>query len=222
MPFFVEILEGVESTAHSQTKEPISNLNDWKCLIGLAALLLLIAIAIMYFFPITKEDYHPTSWSSAMSTSSQSGSETETTWNHSALNMYVSFLNETYQQRKFPEYHKSSTFSNKPNHFIDLAIVLKERETDKKKKDHTLKKLHGQVESLKQNRISLNISDIGKIGQRNARHILIEGAPGAGKTPLAWHLCRLWGSGKLLQHWSVVIMIQIRHPGFRMQRTFMT
>ena len=153
--------------------------------------------------------------SSAMSTTSQSGSEKETTWNHPPINMYVSFLNETYQQRQFPVYHKSRAFSNKPNHFIDLAIVLKERETDKMKKDHTLKKLHGEVDSLKQNRISLNISDIGKIGQRNAKHILIEGAPGAGKTTLAWHLCRLWGSGKLLQHWSVVIMIQIRHPRFQ-------
>ena len=197
--FLAEIFEPVESRTFQVHFRP-----KYTCWKFSAYILPLIGIAIAFY--IMKEDYHPTF---------QSGSEKETAWNHSAMNTYVRFLNDIYQQRHFPVYYKSHTFSNKPNHFIDLAIVLKERETDKKMKDHTLKKLHGEVESLKQNRVSLNISDIGKIGQRNAKHILIEGAPGAGKTTLAWHLCRLWGSGKLLQHWSVVIMIQIRHPRFR-------
>ncbi len=35
--------------------------------------------------------------------------------------------------------------------------------------------------------------------------VLIEGAPGAGKSTLAWHICKSWGSGSLFGEFTLVV-----------------
>ena len=47
------------------------------------------------------------------------------------------------------------------------------------------------------------------------RFILVEGAPGVGKTTLAWELCRQWREGNLLQKWELVVFIQLRNQRIR-------
>ena len=42
--------------------------------------------------------------------------------------------------------------------------------------------------------------------------ILIEGAPGAGKSTLAWHLCKKWEAGELFQEFEIVLFVQLREP----------
>ena len=43
-----------------------------------------------------------------------------------------------------------------------------------------------------------------------ASTVLIEGAPGIGKTTLLWQLCHQWADGKLLKSWDLVILVQLR------------
>ena len=47
------------------------------------------------------------------------------------------------------------------------------------------------------------------------RVILIEGAPGCGKTTLCWHICQQWGNGMLFQQFSHVIMVELRDKYIR-------
>ena len=42
--------------------------------------------------------------------------------------------------------------------------------------------------------------------------ILIQGAPGSGKTTLANNICREWGMGRLIQHYLLVILLKLRDP----------
>ena len=42
--------------------------------------------------------------------------------------------------------------------------------------------------------------------------ILIEGAPGSGKSTLTVHICQRWGKGELFQQFTVVILVQLRDP----------
>ena len=42
------------------------------------------------------------------------------------------------------------------------------------------------------------------------KYILVEGAPGVGKSTLAWKLCRKWGKGKLLQQYQLVVLLKLR------------
>ena len=54
--------------------------------------------------------------------------------------------------------------------------------------------------------ISDNLHSMGR------KVILIEGAPGAGKSTLAWHLCKQWEAGKLFQEFEIVLFVQLREP----------
>ena len=42
--------------------------------------------------------------------------------------------------------------------------------------------------------------------------ILIDGAPGSGKSTLSVHICQQWGRGDLFNQFTVVILIQLRDP----------
>ena len=55
----------------------------------------------------------------------------------------------------------------------------------------------------------LRIGEIGRSRPFSTNTILIEGAPGVGKSALALEICRKWVSGELLQDWSIVIIIQL-------------
>ena len=53
--------------------------------------------------------------------------------------------------------------------------------------------------------------NIGKSEDGSLSHsILVEGAPGIGKSTLSWELCRQWAQGEMLQDWDVVVLLQLR------------
>ena len=49
--------------------------------------------------------------------------------------------------------------------------------------------------------------------------ILIEGAPGSGKSTLTVHICQRWGKGELFQQFTVVILVQLRDPAVQRAQT---
>ena len=58
----------------------------------------------------------------------------------------------------------------------------------------------------------LELSEISKcIEDRSAStsHVFVEGAPGMGKSALAWEMCHKWASGEILQDWSIVILVNL-------------
>lgn len=66
----------------------------------------------------------------------------------------------------------------------------------------------------------LRIDEIGRLKDGSTAHyILIEGAPGIGKTTFAWELCRQWAKEQLLCQWSIVILVQMRDKRVRLAKT---
>ena len=47
---------------------------------------------------------------------------------------------------------------------------------------------------------------------RSRKVIIIEGAPGAGKSTLAWHLCQKWETRELFKEFEIVLFVQLRDP----------
>ena len=73
--------------------------------------------------------------------------------------------------------------------------------------------LRGNVSDVvsQKNEVTLEqISD--SLHSKGRKVILIEGAPGAGKSTLAWHLCKMWEAGKLFQEFEIVLFVQLREP----------
>ena len=40
--------------------------------------------------------------------------------------------------------------------------------------------------------------------------VLVEGAPGVGKTTLSWEICKRWAEGNLLQQYSLILLLRLR------------
>ena len=45
--------------------------------------------------------------------------------------------------------------------------------------------------------------------------ILVEGAPGIGKTTFAWKVCRKWAKGKILNEYGLVVLLRLRDKRVR-------
>ena len=49
--------------------------------------------------------------------------------------------------------------------------------------------------------------------------ILVEGAPGVGKSTFAWKLCRKWNKGKILSQYKLVVLLRLRDKRVREAKT---
>ena len=75
----------------------------------------------------------------------------------------------------------------------------------------------GNVNKIQNQKHTIEIKEIGLIpGEKPVAHfVLIEGAPGIGKSTLCWQLCRLWAEGRLQYKWDLMVLIEIRHKAMQ-------
>ena len=63
---------------------------------------------------------------------------------------------------------------------------------------------------------AMELGELGVTGDGSQPQVvLVEGAPGVGKTTLAWDQCRQWAQGKLLQAYSIVLLLPLRDNNIR-------
>ena len=70
--------------------------------------------------------------------------------------------------------------------------------------------LHGHVNDVFHIKKSVKLQDIFELDSADRKIILIEGAPGSGKSTLSWDICKQWASGVLFQEFHTVVLIQLR------------
>ena len=74
----------------------------------------------------------------------------------------------------------------------------------------------GNVDDVVSLRNQVTLEEVSDSLHSKGRHIiLIEGAPGAGKSTLAWHLCSGWERGQLFQDFEVVLFVQLREQAIQ-------
>ena len=100
--------------------------------------------------------------------------------------------------------------------YINLALIEKEDITKPEADQFTRATIHGNIDDIKK---SKRATDIGQIAQlpdgSEPKCILVEGAPGIGKSIFAWKLCHKWGKGKLLQQYQLVVLLRLRDKNVR-------
>ena len=77
----------------------------------------------------------------------------------------------------------------------------------------------GKVDDILHNKSPIELKDILKPTNGKRKVILMEGAPGSGKTTLTLHICQKWGKDELFQEYSVIVMIQLRDPAVQSAQT---
>ena len=92
--------------------------------------------------------------------------------------------------------------------FISLAVV-EGRSCRDEYIGHTLQ---GNVKQVLHSRREISIEQILEPvkGQNKPRLVLMEGAPGIGKSTLAWELCRKWEELSCMQQYSLVVLLRLR------------
>ena len=94
--------------------------------------------------------------------------------------------------------------------YISLAVVeIKDRRCRDEYIGHTLQ---GNIKQVLHSRKDISIEQILEPvkGQNKPRLVLMEGAPGIGKSMLAWELCRKWEELSCMQQYSLVVLLRLR------------
>ena len=122
---------------------------------------------------------------------------------------YKQFLKDCYRQ-PLPEDHKLLTTASK--HYIELAVISKKGITRKQADEFTRKSLHGLTEEILREKAPIALVHILKPREdgRPVRCVLVEGAPGIGKSTLAWEVCHKWEELESVKQYELVVLVRLR------------
>ena len=98
--------------------------------------------------------------------------------------------------------------------FINLALVKKKMVSfaDREKDKFLKSTLHGSIDDIVKMKEEIFLQKIFSYGRKESRKVvLVEGAPGVGKTMLALRLCQMWAKGELLsEEYDLVLLVTLR------------
>ena len=77
----------------------------------------------------------------------------------------------------------------------------------------------GKVDDILHSKTPVDLENIFSDSEDGRKVILIEGAPGSGKSTLSLHICQEWGKGQLFQQYDVVILVKLRDPHVQKTKT---
>ena len=95
--------------------------------------------------------------------------------------------------------------------FINLAAISREKVTTEELHKFMLATLNKGVDTILQTKAPVSIEQLldTKPGLKQ-KCVLVEGAPGVGKTTLSWEVCKRWAEGNLFQQYSLLLLLRLR------------
>ena len=100
--------------------------------------------------------------------------------------------------------------------FINLVMTSREREQrGGVEEEHVRMATEGNVSrmteymSKKNLKVPVELRDIFTLDKKHHKVILIEGAPGSGKSTLFWHICQKWSAGELFSQFQLVLLVKL-------------
>ena len=127
----------------------------------------------------------------------------------SPIETYASYLRSVYTQDKLPVYDKWPLVKSKK--YINPVLIGKQPITEQETDDLIRSTVYGSIDAIKQTTRKIDICHIAQPTDESLpKCILVEGAPGVGKSALAWKLCHEWGKEELLQQYQLVVLLRLR------------
>ena len=97
-----------------------------------------------------------------------------------------------------------------------LARIEKQSLSQSDMDRFTRESLRGDMDDVVYKKTAMELGELGVTGDGSRPQVvLVEGAPGVGKTTFAWDQCRQWAEGKLLQTYSIVLLLPLRDNNIR-------
>ena len=131
------------------------------------------------------------------------------------LLQYTTLLKQLYTSRS----PLQPLSDSKPNPLLPFRLARIEKQTLSSSSDmdrFTRESLRGDMDDVIHKKTAMELSELGVMGDSSRPQVvLIEGAPGVGKTTFAWDQCRQWAEGRLLQDYSIVLLLPLRDNNIR-------
>ena len=145
-------------------------------------------------------------------------SSPQTTPHQCPIKIFAGYLRSLYKSRKLPAYGKWPPTPSKQ--FINLVVILKEKVSRATADDFTKATLRGKSDDIFQKKKRIQFSDLAKTKDGEpAQLVLVEGAPGIGKSTFAWEACRKWGAGEILQQYELMVLLRLREKRVQQAKT---
>ena len=135
---------------------------------------------------------------------------------------YSTFLKKKYTSQKPPP-----TLSSTP--LLQKLLPFKLARIEKKKTEDsadvvTRRCLQGDMDDVSSLRyykkFPMKFEEVGKSFRHlTQKLVLIEGAPGVGKTTFSWEFCRNWGRGEILQDHTLLLLLPLRDNNLKEAKT---
>ena len=107
---------------------------------------------------------------------------------------------------------------SKPKHLLQFRLARIEKQTLSQggMDRFTRESQRGDMDDVVFKKTAMEVNKLGVMADGSQpKVVLIEGAPGVGKTTFAWDQCRQWAEGKLLQAYSIVLLLPLRDNNIR-------
>ncbi len=130
------------------------------------------------------------------------------------LDWYGSYLKKQYVEVLFTLQLSANKWLPSPTQKIFNLAIIKKEKIQRTRVDNNFihKTIRGQVDDILLEKSPIELKDIFKNIEGERKVILIDGAPGSGKSTLTVHICQQWCRGELLSEFNVVIFVQLRDP----------
>ena len=125
---------------------------------------------------------------------------------------YAAYL-KSYYIAKFAHPGSDGKWPNiEIDRYVELTITKDCSFSHENAVQFSLSSIKKGIDDLVSRKETIGISGIACLQANSVPHkaVLIVGAPGIGKTSLVRRLCLEWAQGKLLQHYEIVILLQLR------------
>ena len=122
---------------------------------------------------------------------------------------FITLLKTTY---KSEENQGDKWPPNLAHEVFNLALVKNREIRAGNIDDYIRMTITGKVDDILRIKCPIELENLFEGIKGRRKLILLEGAPGSGKSTLSIHICQKWGEGELFQEFSLIILVQLRIP----------
>ena len=135
-----------------------------------------------------------------------------------AMNIFIQYLKTTYSRSTVENNPAVIKWPPTPSKvYINLACISYKGCNTQSKYDETTNMMikDGNVDIILKEKTAIQFEDIDKhlpsaTDNTDSRVVLVEGAPGVGKSTFAWEFCRRWERGEIAQQYQLVLLLRLR------------